>query len=371
MKGRKTGLTISRVYIDTSIADSPKLESFLARTHAPFEVVEDARTVFEAIEAADDPIEKAKHILYLTRNRGAFIRDCPGTRNYTCCGYRILHIGTFCIMDCSYCILQSYFHPPVLQYFLNHEDMCAELDAMFAEKQTVRIGTGEFTDSMIWELWTDLSSFLVPRFASQRSCILELKTKATTVQPLQWLAHNRKTIMAWSVNADAVIRNEERNTSSLSARLKAAALCQSWGYPLAFHFDPMILYEGCEREYLRAAEQIFSAVDAGNVVWISMGAFRFMPALKPIIQKRFPASKIVYGEFIPGLDAKMRYFKPLRIELYRKLASRIREIAPNVRIYLCMESDEVWEKTFGYKPADLGGLPFMLDQSAREHCGLE
>lgn len=364
-------MTISQVYIDACIADSPKVERFLAKTNAPFQVVEDSRAVFETIGAADDPIEKAKHLLYLTRNKGAFIRDCPGTRNYTCCGYRILHIGTFCIMDCSYCILQSYFHPPVLQYFLNDEDLSAELDAMFSEKQTVRIGTGEFTDSMIWELWTDLSSFLVPRFASQQSCVLELKTKTTAVQALQGFSHNRKTIVSWSVNTDAVIGSEERGTSSLSARLKAAALCQSWGYPLAFHFDPMFIYEGCEQDYRQVVERIFSAVDARNIVWISMGTFRFMPTLKPIIQNRFPTSKIVYGEFIPGMDAKMRYFKPLRIELYRRVAGWIREIAPDVQVYLCMESDEVWEKSFGYKPADRGGLPAMLDRSAKEHCALE
>jgi hypothetical protein len=28
-----------------------------------------------------------------------------------------------------------------------------------------RIGTGEFTDSLIWEPWTDLNPWLVERFA--------------------------------------------------------------------------------------------------------------------------------------------------------------------------------------------------------------
>ena len=95
-----------------------------------------------------------------------------------------------------------------------------------------------------------------------------------------------------------------------------------------------------------------------------------MPSLKPIIQKRFPGSKIIYGEFISGLDGKMRYFKPLRIDIFRKTAAWIREMAPDVLIYFCMEDDEVWQKALGFIPAERGGLPKMLDDSAVRICGL-
>jgi len=95
-----------------------------------------------------------------------------------------------------------------------------------------------------------------------------------------------------------------------------------------------------------------------------------MPSLKSIIQKRFPDSKIIYGEFITGLDGKMRYFKPLRIELYRKMVSFIKDIAPDVLVYFCMEDDEVWKKSLGFIPSEYGGLPAMLDESAARHCHL-
>ena len=35
-------------------------------------------------------------------------------------------------------------------------------------------------------------------------------------------------------------------------------------------------------------------------------------------------------EFIPGLDGKMRYFKPIRARLYARMAAFIRELAPGV-----------------------------------------
>ena len=361
---------IQKLYIDQQVKDTIEVNAVIRRLNLPYEIVSDAQVVYDRVSAAPDPIQTAKSVLFLTINQGAFIRKCPGTRSYACCGYEILHIGTFCHMDCTYCILQSYFHPPVLQYFVNHSDLFAELDRIFTGDDVHRIGTGEFTDSLIWEPWTGLSHELVPAFAGQRQAVLELKTKTTAIDGLKHLTHNRKTIVAWSVNTPRIIAAEEQRTASLAARLKAAASCEKSGYPLAFHFDPIVIYDGCEADYEGVVKKIFSHVAPDNVVWISLGTFRFMPPLKPLIQKRFPKSKIIYGEFVTGLDGKMRYFKPLRIAVYRKIIACIRKIAPQVFIYFCMEDDEVWQKSLGFTAAEQGGLDKLLDEQAVKHCGV-
>ena len=363
-------MKIKHLFIDQQVAGLPETKTIQARLDIPAEYVSQAQEVYETVSGSADPIQAGKEVLYLTRNAGAFLKGCPGTRCYTCCDYQILHIGTFCHMDCSYCILQSYFHPPVLQYFVNHDELLLELADMFGKKQVARIGTGEFTDSLIWELWTDLSTRLISTFAEQNHCILELKTKTAAIGRLETLSHHQKTIAAWSVNTTPIIRTEERHTASLTARLKAAAKCASWGYPVAFHFDPMVIYEGCEKDYEQCVKQIFAHIDPAHIAWISLGTLRFMPALKEIIQQRFVDSRIVYGEFITGLDGKMRYFKPLRIALYRKMVKWIKDVAPEVLVYLCMEDDEVWQASFGFRPSQYGGLPRMLDERAVECCNL-
>ena len=287
-----------------------------------------------------------------------------------CCDYRILHTASFCTMDCSYCILQSYFHPPVLQFFVNREDLDSELTDLFQIDRIVRVGTGEFSDSLIWEPWTDLTAYLIGRFSVQNRCVLELKTKTVNIGRLQTLDHGRKTIVAWSLNTPSVIRSEERGTASLDARLGAALRCQRWGYPLAFHFDPLVIYDGCEADYRDVIRRLFDRIAAANVAWISLGSFRCMPDLKPIIAARFPQSTLPYGEFITGLDNKMRYFKPLRMALYRKIAAWIREEAPDVTVYFCMEDEAVGASALGIGPATAGGVGRLLDQSAARVCNL-
>ena len=216
-----------------------------------------------------------------------------------------------------------------------------------------------------------MPQFLCKKFANQNNAILELKTKTVNIESFETIDHKGKTIMAWSMNTPRVIHSEERGTASLTARLEAAKKCESWGYKLAFHFDPLVIYPGCEKEYEEVVQQIFAHVKPENILWISIGTFRFIPALKQIVQQRFPDSTIAYGEFITGLDNKMRYFKPLRIALYQSIIESFKKIAPDVLLYFCMEDQEVWEKTLGFFPQGQGALKLLLDKSAVDHCGLD
>ncbi len=364
-------MKIQQLYINRDVADSSIVKEICSKIPVPARIVEHANLIYEILYQSQDPIALGKQCLYLTKNKGAFIRDCPGTTRYICCNYKILHMGTYCTMDCAYCILQSYFHPPLLQYFVNHEDLLSGLHELFSGKKIFRIGTGEFTDSLIWEEIFPVAQTFISEFSGQSYGVLELKTKTAHVEHLLGLSHQRKTILAWSLNSEKIIGKSEKGTARLRARFHAARKCEAHGYPLAFHFDPLVIYPGCEADYEHVVSELFHYVSPENIVWISLGSFRFMPELKWIIERRFPDSKIIYGEFITGLDGKMRYFKPLRIQLYKKIISSIRKFAPDVLIYFCMEDDDVWKKTLGFSPLDVGGLPRLLDESAAVHCSLQ
>lgn len=363
-------MKIYKIYIDREVAGHPETDFICSRLKTPVEYTDNPVDILRFLNTCRDPETAGKRFLLLTRNKGGFIRKCPGTTHYTCCNYHILHLASYCSMDCAYCILQAYFHPPLLTFFVNFMDMRSELDAIFSENGIYRLGTGEFTDSLIWEKVRPIARRLVKQFAGRNNAVLELKTKTALIEPLLGLDHGKNTIMSWSLNTERVIREQERGTAALDDRLRAAAACQANGYPLAFHFDPMIWYAGCEAEYKAVIKRLFSFVDPDGVVWISLGSFRFMPQLESIVERRFSRSRIIHGEFIRGSDGKMRYFKPLRIRLYQSAAAEIRKKAPGATLYFCMEDDEVWRKVLGYTPGEYGGLPGILDQSAIRHCGL-
>jgi len=357
---------ITRIHVEKGCSGLPYVQEILARLPGiPVREIPD-RFRPEAPPSPPD-LHKSKQELMLLKNRGRFLSSCPGTREYRCCGYQVLDIGNGCPMDCVYCILQAYLNAPYLTFYVNIEDLFAELDHHLAvdQKRFHRIGTGEFTDSMALDRVTGLSRRLIEFFAEKDSCMLELKSKAVVLDHVLSARHNGRTIMAWSVNSDQVAGKLEFFTAPVEERLEAASRCAAQGFPLAFHFDPIIRHPGWEEGYLRTVQQIFARVPAEAIAWISMGTFRCMPRLVKIIQQRFPGTTFMYDEFIPGLDNKLRYFRSVRVEMYRLLAAEIDRFRhPDTCLYLCMENDAVWKEVFGFAPEEQGGLDQMLDRAA-------
>lgn len=154
-------------------------------------------------------------------------------------------------MDCVYCILQAYLDTPWITHYTNINKLYAEISAeLSANPATLyRVGTGEFTDSLALETITQISSRLVPFFSNLENGVLELKTKCASIESLQGLAHNRRTIVSWSLNAEKISNYEEIRAASIDERLEAAGKCADWGYGLGFHFDPIIHHPNWKEGY--------------------------------------------------------------------------------------------------------------------------
>lgn len=306
-----------------------------------------------AVLTAGDRFGSAKKKLYLTRHKGDFLKKCPGSDGQVCCNYFVINFANNCPMDCSYCYLQEYlFDNASLKVFSNVDDLIEEADRTLQKHRGVffRIGTGEITDSLVLEPYTGMVRTLIPYFAEQPNVLLELKTKSDRVESILDLNPKGRVVVAWSMNPQRVIDLDEHGTASFDQRLAAARRCQEAGYRLGFHFDPMIEYTGWEKDYESMLEQIFSTIDWQRLSWLSLGVLRQTPGLKRMMRERFPQSQLLTGEQVLCPDGKMRYFQPLRVEMYRKMVTWIRRAAPTVKIYLCMESREVWHQVFGFAP---------------------
>ncbi|HET97881.1 MAG TPA: DNA photolyase [Desulfurivibrio alkaliphilus] len=356
---------LQAIQVEESCLDLPLTRQIVARAgNLPVEVVADRPDPAPAPVPYPHSLTAGKRLLHLGRNRGRFLKPCPATRQYRCCDYQVLNIGANCPMDCAYCILQAYLNNPWLSFYVNIDDLLDELDQALAGTPGTlhRIGTGEFTDSMALDRLTGLSATLINYMARKNNAVLELKSKAVVLDHLADLDHRGRTIMAWSLNSAEVMAKLELHTADLETRLNAAAQCAAWGYPLAFHFDPIICHPGWEEAYRATIRRLFAVVPASSIAWISLGAFRFLPALRGIIGSRFPRARFIHEEFVPGLDGKFRYFRPLRTRMYQVLLDELsRGAASRTCIYLCMENDTIWQAVFGFTPEERGGLPAMLD----------
>lgn len=299
--------------------------------------------------------------------KGEFWKPCPGTTGgYLCCGYQILTPMTGCGMYCRYCILQSYFDHEYRILFENFDDLKREVDEKMAVwKGVVRFGTGEFADSLHAEEQTGVSVAIAELLDRYPQVVVEFKTKSAVTAPLRKIKRPEKVIIGYSLNPPEMIRVMEEGTASLDERLTAAGRCLEMGFNVAFHFDPIFWYDGWEREYRKVVDRIYEVVkDTSRIAWCSLGGFRTAPSLKSYLRERGEYLSLFSGEMITGADGKLRYFRPLRVAIYRAMQEAFFRHQEDAPVYYCMESREVWEET-GLLRRVPDGLPAYLDGRAK------
>ena len=304
------------------------------------------------VTKSSNPLSKGKKILYLKPYQGKPVKMCPGFSNdLICCNYHVLDFIENCPLECKYCILQAIHNRPLITFHTNVEELLQKI-AFTLEKrpQLLRIGTGEHSDSLALDHIFELNPYLVEFFGRFSNARLELKTKTNAIKPLLKLQHRGNTIISWSMSTQETSVKEELKTATAEERIAAASEVIDAGYNVAFHFDPLIWYEGWEDGYNDIIKKLFTTLPHKKILWISIGTLRYTPQLKKIAEERFPRTQLFSEEFIRGYDGKMRYIKPIREKLLSTIRKLIRNYSDDIPIYLCMENSSIWRNVMQEVP---------------------
>ena len=308
--------------------------------------------------------EEAKQTLVIREHPESLLKPCPGTgKGYLCCGYMVVNQPIGCPLDCNYCVLQSYLGLTPLTLWANSMDLYSQLQLLRPGQpgRSVRIGNGELADSLALDYVTGLSSYFVEQFGNRDDVVFEFKTKTDEIDGLLQYSPPPNIVVSWSMNPSRIAVQEHSSCPPLG-RIRAAGMVQRKGYTLAFHFDPIVFYEGWEQDYEKLVESIFNTIDGSGIIWISLGTLRFPPGLREIVRDRFVPDGLLCGEMIRGTDGKMRYLKPLRVMLLRKLYKLLKPRAPRAFFYMCMESEDVWRRVMGFAPRSNAHLCRLLEE---------
>ncbi len=258
-----------------------------------------------------------------------------------------------CPFDCTYCILQSYLNHEYIKVYSDFEGGVRNDILALPKDRLYRLGTGgELSDSLALDHIFNFSGYIAETVNEAENILFEFKTKSANIKNL--LNLNPKNMMvSWSLNPSDVIEKEEHGTAKLENRLRAATMCAQHGYKIGFHFDPLIHYADFEKGYADVIEKMVSSVPETSVEYISVSTFRFIPPeLLNIVRGKFDRSLLLQSDYVKTLDGKMRYFKPMRVQMLDFFVKEVRKHWKDVFIYFCMEHESVWKKIMGFDPKE-------------------
>ena len=315
-------------YAEASVRELPEFEG-IARRYPGLQWIDD----YQSFQGST--ITKEKRSLIFARKRGAWLKPfhCYDDPTYT---FLSLDLAEGCLYDCVYCYLQSYLNHGALVLFLDRDSLFQELCSLGSAKYW--ISTGLLSDSLLAEAH---HSYLAEISRSIPSgSVLELRSKAVELGALSDPEIERdRVVLSWSLNPPEIIQSYEYGTASLDSRLAAARKAIELGYTIAFHLDPVFYFDGWEDSYKRLFEQL-EEFPKSRCAFLSLGLFRYMPALGSIIRKRFPYHPVLSGEFFLDQDGKYHYFRGIRGKMYSVFSEWLKPWS-DVPVFWSMETLEV------------------------------
>ena len=245
-----------------------------------------------------------------------------------------------CIFECEYCYLQGYFSSPDLVFFVNHDEICADIESIcLSESQNeFWFHAGEFSDSLALSHITQDLPIYWETFSRLDNGYLELRTKSANIKEVLHLPPLANIVVSFSLSPKNRVREFEHKTSSLRLRLQAIKKLTECGYRIGIHFDPIIYSEHIEDEYRPLLCSLRECIDLEQLAYLSLGVVRFSKEVFRAVQKNYPCSRLLGENFMTGTDDKVSYFRPKRLFVLNRVQELCLETGiPAAKIYFCME----------------------------------
>jgi len=211
--------------------------------------------------------------------------------------------------------------------------------------QKVFMFNSSLTDTLCFEPEYGLSALLADYYASTSDQHYLIHTKSANVDFLLDLDHRGHTIVLWSLTSETASRLVEPGSATMEERIEAARKCQAAGYTIRYKFKPIVPVRGWREECERMVALAFEHTRPDNVgiytlAWMNAGEFEQIidPAL---LDPDFVAAAEAAAEELRDVSAGP-FPHEARAEIYDFYLRQIRRHDPEVPVFLCTETPDMW-----------------------------
>lgn len=334
-------MRIDTLYIEKDIADRPATHKICSKLEPQrTEIIQDYQDLFSRKKTAYLQKRLEKN-LFIAAKRGALVREAPDAYGFGRNEKHFYYIHAYnCVYECEYCYLQGYFTSPDLVLFVNHEEIIAAMQTKLSEHAGRRVWfhAGEFSDSLALSHITQELPLYWSFFRDNPLAQLELRTKSINLAALRELPPLPNVVASFSLSTIDQADSFDRETPAIHQRLAAMRRLRDIGFSLGIHFDPIIYHEDFQQRFEMIAAEIAAKIGFEAIRYISLGVVRFAKDVYREAKSNYPESAMFARHFIQGEDSKMRYIRPLRMQLLETSQAILKKHGcPEDKIYFCME----------------------------------
>ncbi len=332
----------SRLLIERDIFEGPVSVRLRERfAGVPVKIIENAEDIFN--RAKKPYLQKRDNLqLFIAKKRGTMVKEAPDA--YGQAGdphYYYIHAYN-CIYECTYCYLQGHFHSPDLVFFVNHEEILAEIEKVITatnEDKRPWFHAGEFSDSLALSHLSGELPLYYELFAKYPRARLELRTKSANIKEILKLSPLKNVTVSFSLTPQRDVKEHDLKTPPLAARLQAMQTLARQSHRLGVHFDPIIYSEDMTVRYQELVDILASDIGWEAIDYLSLGVVRFTKEVYHQVEKNYPESSFHRSELIKSFDNKVRYIKAQRAWMMGQVKEMLIKSGLNEnKIYLCMEN---------------------------------
>jgi len=233
-----------------------------------------------------------------------------------------------CPFSCDYCFLKGMYATGNVVVFVNSEDYLEELRGIL-KKGPMYLCVSFDTDLCAlsgfapWkEVWEDFA-LVNPNLT------IEIRTKATVNN----FRASPNIIYAFTLSPREVIKQYERGSASLDARIKCINRLLDAGARVRLCFDPVVYVKNWRVCYNNFIDEVTDLIDVRRVGDISAGTFRISSDYLGNLRKASPGSAAVLYPFIRQ-DGFCVYPDKLRTEMMDLITSKLKEAGYGSEIYI-------------------------------------
>jgi len=342
MDNLATKHNIKRIFVEEAVKNSNYTHNILS--HFPEVEVESIAKVEDVWGRVKKPyLQKRDNLnLFIGEKKGQLVKEAPaayglGLEKH----YYFIHAYN-CVYECQYCYLQGYFNTPDIVLFVNHHEIIAQMQAIVDAdpNKDPWFHAGEFSDSLamsdITKEWGQYWEF----FKKNPKAKLEIRTKSVNTKIIEELGPLDNVFVSFTLAGKPEGKQFDVKCPSVKGRINSIHKLAKQGFKIGMHFDPIIYTDETISNYEEVIFDLMEKLPENQLGYVSIGVVRFTKDVYREVERNYPDSPILDGEYIKSFDNKIRYARPMRMWLMNSVKDIcIKNGISKEKIYLCMEED--------------------------------